>query len=853
MTTTAPRPSDVVVGPQLTTVADWTLRVRGPLDTVPESLRPRLARGLAVTTPVTALGALVAAGLVPDVTVDAREAEVQWVAATAWELRTTVARPTTGAAARLVLHGVDTVGRVVVDGVVRAEVENMFVRHEVELDLVAPVAADHNGEPAWDVRVELDPVLPVATAAEAENPLPRPLMYVLPYNQVRKMACSFGWDWGPVTMAAGLWRPVDLEVWDGPRWQDVLLSTGWTGTHGTLTLSATATDGASTAQVRVRAAGETAAGRVVGTLPVVDSAVAGEVPVPDVLPWHPVGSGDQPLYDVTVELLGETGEVLDRQERRTGFRTVTLRQDSDAQGRSFEIHVNGRRIWARGYNWIPPHVLPEVVTKDWIRHLVGEAVDSGANILRVWGGGVVESPDFYDVCDELGVMVWQDFQFACAPYPEDEVTRAHVADEVREAVRSVGHRVSLVLWCGCNENLWGYVDWGWQEILADRPWGDVYYYDVIPGILGELDPARPYIPGSPFSPDPTLHPNDPTQGTTHHWDTWNALDYTAFDGKTTRFAAEFGWQGPASWPVLVRGLGGEPTGLHDPKLLRLQKAERGTESLVRGIEAHVPDVTDGRSWFLAAQLVQARAVRASIGRFRSLHDACSGAIWWQLDDDWPALSWSVLDVAGRRKLSWYAMREVLSPRAVLPTAPDEAAALTLVNDTDEAWETIVLVTAVSLTTGALGRREGAVVVPAQGHAVVRYDDALPEGTDAVVVDAGGLRSARWLRPDLDLGAPSATATLRVRSRTASTGTVSGEPGTVELEVRAGTVVRDLVLLAETDPRLADVVVDAQLITLLPDETVTFTVRGQQVTEIPDADWAGLLALAGPLEVSVQQL
>lgn len=871
MTTTVPTRA---AGPVRTALTDWTLHVRGSLGAVPEGVRPALRDGLPVHVPTTALAALVRARLAGDVTVDATEEDVAWVAATAWELRTRVPRPARPTCARLVLEGVDTVGRVVVDGAVRLEVSDMFRRHVVELDPAAGPDADH-----WDVRVELDPALPVARAAEALNPLPRADVYELPYNQVRKMACSFGWDWGPVTATAGLWRPVVLEAWGGARLEEVRLAAGWDGGAGTGSLRVTAAvavpddaDDAAPDALVVRVDGVP-----VATLPVTSDArggrvAVGEVVVPGVLPWQPVGLGEQVLHDVALELVagleaaaadcalppapdGADPVVLDRTERRLGFRDVRVHREADDAGESFELHVNGRRVWVRGFNWIPPHVTPEVVTREHLRHLLTEAVGAGANLLRVWGGGVLESEDFYDLCDELGLLVWQDFPFACAAYPEDPVTWSQVAAEVRDAVVRLGHRPSLALWCGCNENLWGHEDWGWKEVLDGRAWGHGYYHRLLPELLAELDGTRPYLPGSPFSPggesgDP--HPNDPRRGTTHHWDTWNELDYTAFEEKTSRFAAEFGWQAPASWPVLARALGGAPTGADDARLPRLQKAWRGMESLGRGVAAHLPEPTDGRSWFLAAQLVQARAVRVSIGRFRSLHDTCSGAIWWQLDDDWPALSWSVLDVAGRRKLSWYAMREVLSPRAVLPTAPDDAAALTLVDDTDEEWRTAVVLHAVSLTGGVLARQQRDVVVPAQGHAVVGWDGELPGGCDAVVVDADGRRATRWLRPDLELGTPPATVRLRVATREDADGGPDA-PATVALEVTADAVVRDLVLLAETDPRLADVVVDAQLLTLLPGETARLTVRGARAAELTDAEWAGLLALPGPLEVSVRQV
>lgn len=836
-TTTAPAARPV---PLRSAVGGWTLHLREPVDQVPDHVHQALEGGLDVGEPVTALAALVRAGLVGDVTVDATEEEVAWVGATGWEYRTQVERPTGADHAELVLEGIDTVGRVLVDGEVLLEVANMFRRHVVDL---TPVL-EHSGE-VLDVRVQLDPALPVAAAAEARNPLPRADVYELPYNQVRKMACSFGWDWGPVTQTAGLWRPVVLHAWSGARLEQVRVRGGW-NEGAVLGLTVRASGEADHVRIDVRPVhGSEVRDDLddgpVCVLPLRDGAASADLSLPRVRRWQPVGLGEQPLYDVVLELCDEQGRVLDTAVRRTGFRSVRVRQEPDAAGSSFELLVDGQRVWVRGFNWIPPHVLPETVTRAQVRHLVTEAVAAGANLLRVWGGGVLESEDFYDVCDELGVMVWQDFPFACAAYPEDPGTAHEVGLEVVDAVDRLGHRASLVMWCGCNENLWGFEDWGWKESLDGRAWGSGYYHDLIPRLLAEHDGTRSYVPGSPFSPG-DVHPNDPGTGTTHHWDTWNQLDLVAFEEKTSRFAAEFGWQAPAGWPVLVRAIGSEPTGADDPRTVRLQKAFEGMASLARGVADHLPDApTDGRGWYLATRLVQARAIRSSIGRFRSLHDTCSGAIWWQLDDCWPAMSWSVLDVAGGRKLGWYAMREVLSARTVLPSSP-VAGAVTAVNDLAEAWEVDATIRHVGPDGAVLTEGRRRYVVPPRGHLTIGADEGGVSGAAAVVVDVDGRRTCRWLQPDLDLENRSAQVEIDV---------TPSEAGGVAIRVVAHHLVRDLVLLAETDDRLPDARVDDQLLTLLPGESATFTVTAGAASTLSSTDWSHLLAASGPLQVTTR--
>ena len=180
------------------------------------------------------------------------------------------------------------------------------------------------------------------------------------------------------------------------------------------------------------------------------------------------------------------------------------------------------------------------------------------NLLRVWGGGIYESDDFYDLCDELGLLVWQDFLFACAAYAEEPPLAAEVTAEATEAITRLGSHASLAIWNGNNENLWGHEDWGWEDELGDLTWGRGYYLDVLPALVARLDPTRPYSPGSPWSFDESRHPNDPAYGTTHIWDVWNQRDYTAYRDDVPRFVSEFGYQGPPAWATLQRSVARQP-------------------------------------------------------------------------------------------------------------------------------------------------------------------------------------------------------------------------------------------------------------------------------------------------------
>ena len=801
-----------MTGLQRRTLSDWTLEaVGGP---APESLRVPFA----VCVPVSAHAALVDRGDIDDLTVEGREGDQEWAARTAWRFRTTVHRPDDESAyAELVFRGIDTVATVRVDGVERLLTANMFRTYRLD------VTEDLRRAQSLELTVELAPAAEVGEKAEARNPLPRPAEYAQPYNQLRKMACSFGWDWGPCTGTAGLWQPVELHTWSRGRLAALDVRATVPG-HGHVAVTADVDGMAASVLVEVR----DRIGAVIAAADaqVVDGTGRCEVDVPAAELWWPLGEGAQPLYDVAVTLCDAHGEALDAQTRRVGFRTVEVVQTPDDIGRSFEVHVNGRRLWVRGVNWIPDDIFPERVSAQRYRTRLGQAADAGVNLVRVWGGGRYEADDFYDSCDELGLLVMQDFLFACAAYPEDDDTVAEVTAEATEAIVRLRHRASLAIWCGCNENLWGYVDWHWQEMLGGRPWGARYYYELLPALVRELD-GRAYIPGSPFSPDGE-HPNDPNTGTMHIWTVWNDLDYEHYEQFAPRFATEFGYQGPATWPTLLRAIDAVTLDPTDPALAEHQKAANGQAKLQRGLDLHFPvPPRDGVAWYAAASLVQARAVSCGISHFRSLGERCSGAIYWQLNDCWPSISWSVVDVAGRRKLAWYALRDAFRQRMTTVTMTPDGPCLVAVNDTDLVWETEATVR--GLRAGVvLTEQTYPLQVAPRANASVPLDQH--RGADVIVVDtdgADGTRVSRWLIGDLD---------VRLQSHDPQVDVAPEQDG-VRVTVHARGLLRDTCLLAEV--ALPDAVVEPALVTLLPGESVTFQVHVPGA--VPEGiDWADLV-------------
>ncbi|WP_405390371.1 glycoside hydrolase family 2 protein [Streptomyces sp. NBC_01102] len=766
----------------------WTLHADGP---VPVGLP---AGGVPAAVPGCVHTDLLAAGLIDDPYLDDNETRLGWIGRTDWTYRTTFDwSADEHTFTDLCFDGLDTVATVVVNG---AEVGSTANQHRGYRFPVRPLLRE--GANTLDVRF----TAPYTYAEALRDKLgDRPGAYTEPYAFIRKMACNFGWDWGPTLVTSGIWRPVALESWTGPRIAGVKVLADLDG-DGVPRLALTldvdrAGDGPLDASVEV------ADERAVLTVAPGEHRVSVTLPVPGAARWWPHSHGEQPLYDVTVRLGDHawTG--------RTGFRGVTLEREA------FRLSVNDEPVFVRGVNWIPDDCFPARVTRQRISDRFDQAIAAGVNLVRVWGGGLYESDDFYELADEKGLLVWQDFPFACAAYPEEQPLYDEVAAEVRENLVRLAPHPSLVLWCGNNENLEGHADWGWQDELQGRTWGHGYYHELLPALCAETDPTRPYWPGSPYSGSPELPPNDPALGTVHLWEVWNRVDYRHYADTAHRFVAEFGFQGPPAYATLRRAVSG-PLGLGAPLIAHHQKAQDGDAKLLRGLGEHLPQPSDFDDWHWLTQLNQARAVAFGIRHFRSHTPYCMGSIVWQLNDCWPVVSWAAVDGDGRRKPLWYALRKVYADR--LMAVRDGA--LYLVNDSALPWDGTLRLTRRGLDGALLAEEETEVSTAARGVGRVPLPPSVArpgDGTrEVLVAELGELRAVEFYEEDTRLALPPARYDAVV--------TQGDEAGVgYRVTVTARTLLRDLALFPDRLDQGAEV--DDMLVTLLPGESAVFHVTG----------------------------
>lgn len=769
---------------------------------------------------------LMAAGLLNDPDVGLREAEQMWIGMSQWRYARTFLwnGGREGARVELVAEGLDTLATILLNGeeVARTDDQHIGYRWNVE-----PYITEGQNllevifDSVWEATEE---------RREVTGELPRP--YDEPYPYIRKSACNFGWDWGPHYVTAGIWQAIRLESWQDVRIESIRPSVVLTDNQAHVTVNVSLDRQDSCGQVSATAYLVAPDGHEVAHLsvPVSSDEAAIELHVPEPQLWWPVGMGEQPLYKLVVTVESR-GVAVAAGERRIGLRTVAVEEKPDSIGSTWALVVNGQRVRVRGYNWIPDDPFISEVNDERIAQRLDQAIDGGANLLRIWGGGYFSTEAFMSGCDERGLMVWHDFLFACAAYDESESTVRNVRREAEQAVARLSSHPSLAIWCGGNECVWGMYDWGWPKILQGRPYGAQYYTEVLPDVIRRLDPTTPYVPNSPWSGSLEKHPNGRDSGPVHIWEVWNDIDYVHYRDVNPPFVSEMGWCAPPAWSTLSRVITeGEilPT---NPQVAHHMRAMGGMEKLARGLEPYFGAPHRPEDWHYLTQIVQARSQAVGAEWLRT-RERCAGVVIWQLNDCWPVMSWSAVDGDGIEKPVWYSLRKSFAQRMLTivpvtaggtddPTGPD-GLEIVVVNDGITAWTPEITVRRVNLN-GEESLRTSLVLSAAPDGTARAYLPAEFAATENgsnefLVADADGLRATWFFRPDAQLtpAAPEFSTNHEIVD------------GSLHVTVKAQSVLRDLCLFADRlsqvlDTDASQLFVDDMMKTVLPGEEAKFIV------------------------------
>ncbi|WMT88095.1 glycoside hydrolase family 2 protein [Pelagibacterium sp. 26DY04] len=636
--------------------------------------------------------ALLEAGEIPDPYFGQNEDAVAWVYKTPWTVERAFDVPADMADGflTLTLSEVDCLATVLLNGEAIAETQNQFIRYDI--DVTGKVRPGEN-----TLTIAFAAVPEVAQARADAHPFAIPYaamnQKVAHLNFVRKAACHAGWDWGICLMPIGVYGRMELRRVPLARTESVQVDQ-----HHE--------DGAVTLEIktRVHAFGDgeitlihTFDGQEIGGSVAVkkgENLFTHMLVVHDPELWWPSGQGDQPLYDLRTDVDGEVTV------RKIGLRKLEWVVEPDAIDHSFKCRINGRDITMMGANWIPADAIPSRITPETVRDLLESAKAANYNMLRVWGGGQYEPDWFYDLCDELGLLVWQDFMFSCMPYPSDRAFLADVATEITQQVRRLSHHASIALWCGDNEVI-GSLNW-YPETRANRD-RHLANYDRMSKLLSDIvadeDPQRRFWPSSP-----SLGYMDfadgwhvDTRGDMHFWDVWHsAKPFEHYRTVQPRFASEFGFQSFTSMNVIETFTEPGDRNPSSPVMETHQRNDGGNARILETMCRYFRFPKGFEEMVFLSQVQQGLAIKTAIEFWRSTKPRCMGTLYWQINDIWPVASWSSLDYGGQWKLLHYLAKRFFAPINIVAVPEGGEIVIKGMNDGPAATDIILDVSLVGM-------------------------------------------------------------------------------------------------------------------------------------------------------------
>ena len=600
--------------------------------------------------------ALMNGGIIPDPFYRDNEKQLQWIAEEDWLFETEFDIDKlllNKEKVELVFEGLDTYADVFLNDSLILSANNMFRTWNVDVKELLQLKNNN-----LTIRF---------SSPTKQNTIKQGgLSYLLPDKRgfTRKTAYHFGWDWGPTFVTSGIWRPAYIKAWDVVIIRDVDINS----------LEIDEKQARFLVEMGIESAGD-------DTLKFqiyIDDKILEEqlmfvkrgkntisVPAHVYEPklWWPNGYGEQSLYQITVKVLDKSC-VLDEKTTTTGFREIELVQDIDSVGKSFYFKVNGVPIFSKGANYIPQdNFLPRVQKKDY-EQLIMDAKRSNMNMLRVWGGGIYEDDVFYELCDTHGIMVWQDFMFACNMYPGDTDFIENVKNEAIDNIKRIRSHPSLVLWCGNNETDEAWHNWGWQKQFEYSPedslkiWTNYLYMfeELLPELVDKYDPSTAYWPSSPSVG--WGHEKAYTEGDVHYWGVWwGGEPFEKYEEKLGRFMSEYGFQGMPDLKTIKtftesddRVMGSEVIDVH-------QKHPFGWEAIEQYMERDFEVPENFEDYIYVSQLLQAKGIKTAIEAHRRAKPYCMGTLYWQLNDCWSVISWSGIDYYGRWKALQYYVKK----------------------------------------------------------------------------------------------------------------------------------------------------------------------------------------------------
>jgi beta-mannosidase len=624
--------------------------------------------------------------LIPDPFYGANEKQLQWIENENWEYESTFSlseKEISNENIELEFDGLDTYATIYINGKMVLEADNMFRKWLIS-------AKNHLKKGKNHLKIVF--LSAVQKGKEEAAKLP----YTLPEKErvfVRKAQYQFGWDWGPRFVTAGIWKKVHLKFWNSTTIENIKFSQVELNDKKAILEFTTEirVSEEKTIQLKINEKSETFNLKK-GTNTV---KMRYEISSPKL--WWSNGLGFPHQYEFHFSLK-QNREILDKKELKIGLRTIELIQDKDEFGTSFYFKLNGKPVFMKGANYIPPDSFIPKQTLSSYHETIQNARKANMNMLRVWGGGVYADDEFYNACDANGILVWQDFMFACAMYPGDEKFLENVKQEVIDNVNRLQNHPSIALWCGNNENDEGWHNWGWQKQFnyskadSTQIWNDYkkVFQELIPQTLDSIlsKEKNLYWPSSPsigWGRKESL-----TQGDSHYWGVWWGKEpFEIYKKKVGRFMSEYGFQGMPNLETLQKVIAKEDFNFTSEAFKNHQKHPTGFETITEYMTRDFPVPTSMEKYNYVSQLLQAYGMKIAIEAHRLAKPYCMGSLYWQLNDCWPVTSWSTLDYYGNWKAAHYQVKESFAPILLAVTENADGYSIIGSNDNLEVKEGLV--------------------------------------------------------------------------------------------------------------------------------------------------------------------
>ena len=573
---------------------------------------------------------------------------------------------------QLVFEGLDTYANVYLNDTLILEAKNAFRTYKVDV-------AKHL-LPKNQLRIEFTPT------KEVEEFEKEKLDYELPEgNRVftRKAQFQYGWDWGPKLNTAGIWKDIKLKSWNDVTIEDIFIAQGTiTETDADLYVEATIT---SDVEKEVTLSAESGGLKFEQKIQLAKGTYDYTLPISIEKPklWWPHNLGTPHLYEFSVQLTDDQVK-LDEKKIKHGIRTVQLFAQPDSIGQSFYFKVNNVPVFMKGANYIPQNSFQNKVTDQHYENLLNDAVVSNMNMLRVWGGGIYENDIFYDLCDEKGILIWQDFMFACAMYPGDEDFLENIQQEAFDQVIRLRNHPSIALWCGNNENSEGWHRWGWQtgktESQKKEIWNNYLkvFDSILPYTVDRLTDVNYWESSPKYGRG---NPNYKTEGDAHDWWIWHdAKPFEDFEKNVPRFMSEYGFQSFPSIEAINYINQSDSLNIESDAMKSHQKHSRGFQLIDEYMKRDYPDAYNDLDYVYLSQLTQAKGITLGIEAHRRARPYNMGTLYWQLNDCWPVISWSSIDHLGNWKALQYKAKKSFKNLLISSAMEENKVSTYLVND-----------------------------------------------------------------------------------------------------------------------------------------------------------------------------